>query len=487
MKLDWDHIKKTADTLGEDLNADAAWDRFEKRREKKERRVIFWWPYGIGVAVVLLGMLLLFNQKQQINEEGPITVIQHSDLNNTDNSATTSETHKSVDTNISGPNNKLEITNNKTASVGHEKGSGNSELHKTYNTEFNSHADKLTFNIDSKQRARPVNYHTLVENINKKSALDDSPILGTNTISGRRNTEDIVNNEKINSTIISTETKVNSTRDLIHVNTISFVKALFYDYGKLDVDDYLQLAEIQRRYRNEKPLSLIGRYSYGIPTRKLQGDEESFVQRRSAQEDFKESNSIEFLISKRLTSAISLSVGLSQSQYRSQSFEVNQELIQNVSFENELLELRVRNGLVQEVRGTILGSQTVVTERIRTQRYFDTSIPIYVNYEKQFLAKWSVSISTGASVSIHNFTRGVTFASTESQGEYQQLEELDYRKRGLFQGLFLTELSYALTPTFSFRFGGHYRRDLNNRFNSSGNELDKFSSYGLSLGLKQEF
>jgi len=491
MKANWNHLKEVADNLGADLNAEAAWERFEQRREKKKRRIIFWWPYGVVGGILLFGITIFTNSKLTTNNnissndlKENSNVVQKNEgyMNLLDETTKTSIVLDKIDRYQENSNDKTNISTNQ---------------NNPKTDENISQAASFVINQKSPSYEAPVIHH-LISNKpqlhNTSIALFEKnhiPRYDKNDHSSR--TPKILNrsaghendsvNKKSNS-LLQEYTK----EPMFSIKPILTTTNIYYQSPKLSIEDYIQPATpIDNFKRNKNNMTFRVRYIYGFTKRSLTSDDLFFKERREIHEDFKESNAIEFLLSKKLTPIISLSAGVGVHQYRAQLFEVTQELIQNVSFSNVLLERRTKEGVTEEIRGNFVGSQTVITERIRTQKYRGIGLPIYLNLDLPIFSKVNLSLSTGANFSLVNSVHGVTFLSKDSQGVYQQLNNLNYRKRGLIQGLVNVEFSIELTPSIDVHAGAQLRYDLNNRINSTNSVSDKFRSYGALIGIGKRF
>lgn len=499
MNRNWNHLKNVADGLGSDLDAEQAWDRFEKRREKKKRRFIFWWPYGIIGAVFFIGILVSVKPNNihknrttsQINQKQKIVEMEDQAVHTATESFTTSEDlyiQNDTEENVLTPHSSFPTSPSKELSNSpdpeiinpNESDAGGLPHAKVFNQ-----ADQIASSAPI-QPVPEINFQNPNPDLNKEATQVANNVSYLHVAASTHSISDSQNNIKENN---SMESQSPIVRELIHIASITQNHYISQDQIKLQVEDYIQFSNSSAsEYKaTAKQFSFQTRYVYGFADRTIHGDDGAFIERRQIQEEVKESNAIELLLTRELSSLLSVSTGLSMAQYRSRLFEVNQEVIQNVSFENVLLERRIKGGVTEELRGEFIGSQTIITERVRFQKYLDFSIPVYLNLHLDVMPRLDVSVSMGASYSIINTANGVSFDSAVSQGSYQSLDALNYRNSGLMQGLMNVAIALNVSNDVDILFGGQLRRDLNNRITSSENMSDTYHSYGLLLGVQKRF
>jgi len=499
MNTNWNHLKKLADDLGNDLNTEDAWNRFEKRREKQKRRLIFWFPYKtIGVFAILI--FALFSSQYIFQEKSDSTILSKKE-NSTKGDLQINNNHiqqlkrqfHALDHNKN--NAETVIENSSIPST--QKSNHKNAIPKERNSHSNLAIDNNTksvstihtkFNTNTSKNPNP----TIQINHQSKQSNFNSTAVKSKFDSSHRNEKNTINQKEIaqvaqdlNQNILEDE----FSREILRFESRSIIHPLQILDSKLAVHNYIQLADrYKKAYKQfNTTLAFQARYIFGFANRTLLGDNSEFINRRKNQEEFRVTNAIELLLTKSISPVFSLSSGLSINHYRSKLFEVNQELVQNISFSDVLLELRTKNGVSQEIRGEYNGSQTIITERIRYQNYVDLSIPFYVDVNIKVLPKLNLVMSAGASISLYNSSNGFTFQSEVSQGMYQKLSQLNYRKIGLAQGIMNISFNLNISDNFDIQFGGQLRNDLNSRIKSGHNTSDKFRSNGIIIGIRKQF
>ena len=528
MNDNWNHIRKIADSIGSDLDTEAAWARFEQRPERRKRRIAFWWSAGaIGILALFL-VLSFFLIGDQHEGRQQVVADQHKEVNtlktNNPNNVNSDLEQNSTSIALQQYNTPNLKTNENELGSG-TKSESQPEAEKSKSKSKLEAKTKTPSQTQSQARLNQVLIlqQTRTTSTTEGSLADDKSVVpairnqvsnqqvnteGTNRMKPEDSTSKIESKPIIqtsqgsNSPALQISNQTNPSKldipinsDLIqsrtpdNINILPINSTLHVASTSLQIEDYIKLdnrlSEINHKF--SKSWVVQARHVYGIASRTLEGDDELFINRRNAQEDIKELNASEVLITRQLTSQFSVSSGLSFGQYRVKLFEVNQEVIQNVVFEDVLLERLFKNGELEELRGTVVGSQTVTTERTRYQHYQDLSIPIYANLHIILTPKLNLIMSTGASISLLNKTQGVTFESAISSGTYQGLNQLNYKSIGLIQGLANLSLSLRLNQQFDIQLGGHLRQDLTSRLKASETSSDRFGSYGFMLGVQRRF
>lgn len=522
MNTNWNHLKEVADNIGTGLDGEQAWDRFEKRRSSKKRRFIFWWPYGGLAFALLIGIITFYVRGNQANHTTPATDyfdVEKVNLNNANTRANMTldgnssfkqdqtvfnknqnqpdSDRKSIPIQDSGDINsshsnthaagvksiKKQSNNSKNNNI---KESGETITHDSNlgkvndQLQFHSHASQqLNSNLDIEQGV-----HEIKQNFKAGTSTDTALPKDVNS------NDNITSNSQLNGVEpVSIIENLETAKEVLVFQNIPLLLHLINKQEPLPIESYVQVAELPAKQHkfSAHELTVQARYIYGFVNRKINGDLTPFTERRNNQEDFLESNAIELLLSKKIAPHLSISSGISLNQYRSKLFEVNQELIQNITYSDVLLELRIKDGITQEFRGEYVGSQTIITERVRIQKYIDMSIPVYVQFEINPFSSLAFSISTGLNFSLMNLTKGITFDSPESQGSYQSLDNLNYRKFGVIQGLINVGASVDIGKRFEIYLGGQLRQDLNHRIKYENDSSEVLKGIGLSLGLHKTF
>ncbi len=537
MNDNWNHIRKIADSIGSDLDAEAAWDRFEQRPERRKRRSLFWWSTGaVGVLALflLLGFFFIKDHHQSLQEVVADESMIDTSLKNKTTLDVKLDKEKKLDQIALQQRQNPHLEFNETQSqfqsklkaklkskakpltdqVLVEKSNTTSiyqaqaqqevneslvqnstvELGQTHNTSATETAlsDSTSFILEmandlSTQQADAVETNSMKQKDMTKN-MGSYPIEQTvqDSYSAVFHKPDHTSPITID---IGIDSKITQSKTSISTIPLPISTNLHFASTILQIEDYIQLDNqlSNTKHLFSKSWTVQARHIYGIASRTLTGDDELFNNRRSAQEDLKELNATELLITRQLTPLFSISSGLSVGQYRVKLFEVNQDVIQNVVFEDVLLERLFKGGEIEERRGRFVGSQTITTERTRFQQYQDISVPVYANLHIKITPKLNLMMSTGASISLVNMTKGVTFESTISAGTYQSLDQLNYRSIGLIQGLANLSLSIQLNQKLDIQLGGHLRQDFTNRFKQSEASTDRFNSYGVMLGIQRRF
>jgi len=475
-------LRKAADKLGSDLDAERAWKRFEGRNRKERKKFFPWWMFGLFCIILTFTFFLNYNMGN-ITEEHSLS----SDQLSREKLGEVAEVHR-----------VKEITADKTdiaetlREKSDEKSSSNNRTREIDIQKVTKENGKRSYQANAKQ-INSDSDRIIAERRKKRMELmsEQTPLSRSRSVfvldynSPNPEVNKSVREAKRNTSIDQSNpiTEIQPIDPLLHYplglsSSKPEIKCLlsFVEYPK---------SETLSTFKDDESKWSVGlQYTYATTSRETDWSNNSFNQRRLENETLKENNVAEVLATRTIGSSFSLSSGLTLNQYRSSLFEVDQKLV-NETFEYVVVEQLVRNGEVELVYGPAVGTSTKITERVRQQKFRSLSIPLYFNYDSGITDKLSIQFSGGVNYSLINRAVGVTFASAVSQGEYQSLNDLYYRRRGQVEGVINLSLHMHFSKALSLTLGTRYMHDLNGRrLSSQDNEM--LSSYGLSLGLQRK-
>lgn len=122
------------------------------------------------------------------------------------------------------------------------------------------------------------------------------------------------------------------------------------------------------------------------------------------------------------------------------------------------------------------GSKTMLS-------YFE--VPLLFDYSIFMNNKFSISLSTGASLGILRSQRG--FYLSPELNEVSNLESSVFLKKTILNARFGANISWRINDDFSFFIQPNYRLNLQSTFNKSANINQRYNSIGLQLGLRKGF
>ena len=487
MNEKWKEIKKASEGLGNNLDLDKAWERFDNSREKDKKRPILWWLYGLGgLALTLLFALTMYfgfwssNSNDISKVTYPVAPTEISENKSIKEKADTrsksnSNTSTIQDKEVSKPN--LNLVKHKvidldkpqeTAKINSSNSVGlPTEIVTTQAENFNS----VSFSNYSSLSAG-INKNEFATNQKNKTAADF--LLNT-----KNSNEDKLAAGTSNAITLLRLLRVLDRLDskIIYERPVST-----FSYSNMN---FLFAENAPKAIRQNKNWTFELKYSYALMGRNTDWSPSLFNQRRTEDETLKENNVIEALFSRQLTQNLNIHSGVVVSQFRTTTFEVEQK-IENIEFEDVVIYQLISEGEVTEVIGTISGTTTTITERTRHQKYQSLSIPIYLSFNYDLNRNWSTYLSGGFTFGIIQNAKGDIFSSEFSTGEFQPISNLNYRKSGTVEGILGLGIKRKINNSTDASFGLRFSHDLNSRRKEIVDN-EKFRSYGLSIGLIRRY
>jgi len=464
MKGNWDNIKKTAQGLGSDLDSEAAWERFDKRRGKKDKPFLIWWLTGSMGLLIIVGSFSILSKNESRKaavgkEEYIMTSVDdksESNLINEQVVKTKTSKNNTID--------QTEVFKQKKKQLSLAK--------------INKETNDKNLKINTSQANAPSqgSTTTIVKGILSKDA---NP--GFNKVQSF--------NQKSNRSIVAranTELKrLTSLNQRPQLRKISFkeVPIIWPVIPKVG----LATSYIQNPKAKTPPLyALTVSTMYGDVSRQLSGELDALSLKRQLQEKFKEQVGLELRFGRSLARNFDLNIGFRIQQYRSKILQVAERIQPNVLYEDVVKETQLKEGVLSEIRGPIVGSKTLITEHTRYQRYIDLQAICLLGYSVDLSAKSYLNVAAGMAFGIMNITKGSSFESNTSIGTYTMLADLGYSEKNLLQFSGEINLGYRLNEVFDIRLGLGLDHDLNSRLNQ-GQLEDHFTSLTAKLGLRRAF
>lgn len=483
--------------LGSELDLDQAWAEFNKE-PKKTRRFPIWWCFGIGSIFLLGGLIyLVSNFSSYKDSKDSITTVEEAEVNIPEEPI------------ISFPSEQELIVPKEqiSSSIIHQAKTSQTILSKITNRQEGklSKTQRITENATSifKESDTDLSVTTSMEIVQnyssekltksashlKEKDTDLSVIISKEVVQFTKPKSILKEGDTDLSVITSKELAQNysSEKALQKETTLEAVAAIAPLLHFLPSQGVREIptatVQIPKRKYNKWSLGL--HYSLGNANRKLSKGQVAYTQRRQ-KEQFLEANRLELVLSKNWTKFFFLQTGISLSQYRSKLVEEIQTINSPVFYENVVTETHTRNNLTEELIGIAQGSQLVINRYTRFQRYQTLSIPLRLGLRFPLWEQWQITASSGIAVSIFGQTKGLTFSSVLPDGIYVPIEELDYRKTGLIEGMGQLAIERSFGKT-SLSLGLQSTFDLNNRFSNKDAGMDKFQNYGIYVGLRRTF
>ena len=119
-------------------------------------------------------------------------------------------------------------------------------------------------------------------------------------------------------------------------------------------------------------------------------------------------------------------------------------------------------------------------------RYKNAFAQIVIGRKILFNDQWGSSFSTGLNYSIFSHKIGTIFKD-ESENNYSDLSQTNYRKVGLVNLILQAEIYYLMTKNWEASFGLQASGSLNNSFQNNSDFLEKRKVGSLQVGLKKWF
>lgn len=461
----WHNTDELDDLLGSDLDLDQAWSEFKKDK-KKTRRFPIWWCFGFG-SIFLLGMGWFFQNNISVEKEIEKPVGLELPSVTAIPSVEKVDLALIVEKDISQEE-ILPITNTSTRKrsiVSKQKASTIRENESIVaSPKFGQLAYSMTNNqkVNSSQGIQEASSKKTLKNVNSSY-----PVAILQTIKSEANSQKIfISKELLNDKLVP----------------LPLFPLTIPTQGVVQIS----IPNTPPTTSFSKKWGIGMTYLLANGTRSISDGEEAYTQRRQAEEQFLENNRIAFSVTKELSTSFFLQSGLILSQYRSKIEEDIQTLISPVEFEDVVIETHTQNDLTQEIIGTAQGSQLTINRFTRFQQYQTLSIPLQVGVQLPLSSYWQFRASTGVALSVYGQAKGHTFSSILPDGIYAPLSQLDYRKAGLIEGMGQLSLERSFGNT-SLSLGVNGSIDLNNRLKQATSGMDKFSSYGIQMGVHRIF
>jgi hypothetical protein len=409
MKDNWfeDKMNERFKNFDSELDLHATWADLEERRQpkkQKRRTGIFWW-LGAGLAVLFIGISLVFSSLRKTNfVENEATAL----LDNKTTQAQTREDLQLTDNQTNNSNSKT------TKKLEHNIKKTAGELRKKTLEKVNNLSEKSNeINSNNKKfpNTRPV---TLIEK--EKSRLSKLD----------RNTEapelypTIVLLEYLEKDIPSLETKV------VHHNIECDFRGTFQNLHTIGIT-----FNYGKSFRN----SPIGR-----------GINSPYLQRRDEAETPLDAWSGQFFyqIKNKKSWFTRFNIGYSQT---SDLFQDNSIVANLVQMNDQLLQInRYPDGTTEEIKGEALINRVENSTGKFYQRYRQAFVGVDFGKEKKFQSNFNLRASAGGEFTLYQTSNGKVYLDDISSfGNYQDLGDISDTRGGVFTG----KLSLEIGKTFA--------------------------------------
>ena len=486
----WDNLRKTAESFGNDLDTQAAWERFAKKKKKKKRG--FWiYFFGLGMLMILLSVGAWWFSVQ--SKSDAISSDSYSEVERTeshpispkqvDKDAVNENTQSSPKENLDAPSDEPNLnttdtkkqTTPRTAERENTKTKSNKKTTRKPSVKSSSTFDLLTQNdAIVSQRASSSQTNGQAE-ARAKTPQVIKKVIESTTDALAQTKNDLQASQ--------------SNKKLAKLKSLKTLSALSYESRPIMVlalDEIILMEENTGQTRKSYPWSAACYSFVGQAKRNYQTMSSPVFRDREKIEDFGPALRLDFLVSKNLNERFSVSAGLSLGQYYSKVFEVSQVLETDFLFEGVVIEERLKAGVTTAIPGSVIGSRTFVTEHVRYQKYRDLSIIVQSSYALIKRESFQVLANAGLGWAFLNRNIGETINQSPLAGEYTSLNDLGYRNNGSSYLQYGLQTNWNLNQFYSLSLGLRNVQDLNNRI---GNTIgsDKFKSLGIYIGFSKTF
>jgi len=483
MKENWHISDNINEMLGDHLDVDQAWNNFNNRKKKKG--AFFWYKAGfvlltifvisISAIVFYIGNDTVFKKDTQLLSDKKVESSQSKKTKSTDVEKRDLRSLKTVEEeevsniilpekkNEKGPSIKTNLSDKlekeiiKIDRVIQKKSSFVIENNKDATVESNTNISPEfdLKNTNSKDANIPLNY---VDELNIK------PVESTTNKQGLPKVDDLDN--------------------VLAFKQINELEILDLDQALYSKKENLPMAFIPN-HKSSWSLGFV--YGYNKVNRDLSGDDDLYLNRRVEGEKFLEAQYAALKIKRTLNKYLFVSTGLGFNQYRSKINDQIQ-LVETRELHGQVVEIRKKDGIIQQINGTLISTTTTLVENIRYQSYRSIYIPLEIGLQYPFGKKWKVEISSGINYNILQKTKGNIYQSSYSIGEYEPLSSGNYKSHSLVEGVINAKLARKIYNNLEIQIGINARADLNNRMgNNDSNTMDKFQSIGAEIGIFKQF
>jgi len=491
---DWSDIRRIADRIGDDLDTDRAWEDFNQR--KKKRRMLFWLVGGgLGLLLLVTWIYLENDRSSQVLAMD----IQH--------------TQESINNHVGYEESTIDpMSSNQEATATKKVPSSSQVLTSLTPSHRLDHevlvTDEASHNSEARQAGGDIwtSASLTIDHGSKIYVSPDLTISGDNATprqSAQSSTEtdledfgDQTGSEKSAAKIAhpdlshglhrTADTEIKQKSYLTAIPMPRVALQSLYPRHILSLMSGLEMVELEEMSDQYRKWTLGLTYELAFPTRTFDALDQSFADRRQNGERLSKAHFLSAHLERQLGRPFFIGSGLQVGLYQSRLREEIQEVLFDIEFPDQVIEILTQDGQSMEVIGTAIGSQTVIRESVRYQRYLDVRLPLYVGGVVKLGLASRIEMSTGISMGLLLSQSGNTYESYFSSGAYRSLQDLGYRSFGQLQGSLNLNYVVGLGSGWDITLGATGRLDLNSRIKDGSDLTDKFRSLGVSLGLKRK-
>ncbi|MEO1263636.1 MAG: hypothetical protein AAFZ15_32790 [Bacteroidota bacterium] len=459
MKQDWldKKLNDRLQGLDSEMNFSDAWQRIENQRNKKKRRIIFFWLTGFAFFVssaLVTAFYFSENKKQAVNSSVPgfdiSGIVANTTLENKSPQKSNIENAEPENTSLSFLKEK---NDSKTIT---EKTAGKPIENSPLNTNNHSSFD----------------YKNPLPSISIKQA----PL---STISNK--TASPTPNTNISPAIEKQTPKALAPLDLFVIQNESSNKAPSVAIDHLPVN-----APPQKTPKNGWGATI----SYGYFFRSLNAtsaNRKDWIDRRLETEKTLDAVYADVFFRKYISLNLFLQTGVGYLQHttRLEDYFENNDW---KTMDGQLVQIiRRPDGTEEEIYGE---SEVFVTEKnsvIKYQKNRSVLLPVLFGIDVPVTKKSGFTFSLGAAVSIATEYSGLTISENGISGNYVPIEVFSYKKRGLFYGQGNAAFYFDLNKKWKVSGGLQTMVGLNNQVEEMSGIEEKFRYVGGRIAILNSF
>ena len=457
MKQDW-FDKKLADRmhgLDSEMDFANAWRRIEDRRNKKKKRIIFFWLAGFALLTCsALVVDFYFSENKNQPAIGSVPELKYTNNIKTPVLANKSQQNSNPE-NIKPDNTPLSIFNHKT------------------NREINSKniSEKSVENTPSK-----TNNHLPLGGDKKNISILNSPIQQTPPATAPKKSTSPAPKTNI---IPATKKQVPKK-----IATLGFyVKQIENKHETISVN-------IDNLPFNKRKNKWGATFSYGNFFRTLNptsAGREEWVDRRNAIEKPLDAFYADIFFRKYISPKIFLQSGLGYLQQATRLEEAHENNYPE-TMEDQLIEIiRYADGTEEEVFGEAEGLVTQKTTVTKYQKSRSVLLPFLIGLNLPLNQQSGFIFSMGVAASIVTDHTGMTISENNIPGDYAPVNNSFYKKSGLIYGQGNADYYFRLNKKWKIAGGVQSMISLNNQVKSGNGFEDKLRYLGGRISILNSF
>lgn len=466
------------------------WEKIEK--EKRRKPIGFFWSNRlstIGAVVLLVAAFIAGYMLWQNNNSNQPTIASSTANNQTNElNATSSTQQKNIESN------KAATTENNTfIAATQENTNANNSVAKLpaatiNNTTIKEASTKISPNVGDKN----TNANEFKNLPSKRSVTKKSMQLPTS-----------VQQKKISNQQLSKENQQVFSADNFYLNTPSLLnrKELLVPIAsninmlnkqKLSTSNKLKFIglndcpSVNGNARNDWYVELYGSPDYTIKTTKSNTNNEAYLRKKDSTESMRVGYTLGGRISKNIGEHFMLKAGLQFSQIN-EHFTLRTENERRITTVITIKTVTDAFGNTTQVSDTSTLTQIGYLVKTSNNTYRNIELPVSLGYEFGN-DKWKYSINGGVIVNMASWYKGTTLDTTYQAVNISSKANSDIYQRSIGLSLFGSfSIIKPITKKFSVYTEPYFRYSLSNSNSSSLGYNQRFSTIGLSLGIRYKF